>query len=280
MSPTEEDPHGGAPGPDEGAAFDPALEAAARSLEAGDPELALTEASRSRATGPRALLEVRAYLDLGMLDAARGRLEAAAGALGPDDLEVVELEGEVALESWDLDGARRAFEAVAEVDLDPWTCERLALLADHRGAHAEAHRLLEEARRLDPGRPAPVRVPAARFDAIVEAALETLAPPFAERVRHVRVVREPVPFRELVDPREPGATPPDILGLFVGPTIHDLAEDFPAQLPPSIYLFQRNLERMARDEEHLAEEIRVTLFHEIGHLLGLDEDGVAELGLA
>jgi len=99
-------------------------------------------------------------------------------------------------------------------------------------------------------------------------------------VRRVRVVREPVPFRELVDPRDPSATPPDILGLFVGPTIHDLAEDFPAQLPPSIYLFQRNLERMARDEEHLTEEIRVTLFHEIGHLLGLDEDGVAELGLA
>ena len=74
--------------------------------------------------------------------------------------------------------------------------------------------------------------------------------------------------------------PDDRLGLFVGPTIHDLAEDFPAQLPPSIYLFQRNLERMARDEEHLAEEIRITLFHEIGHLLGLDESGVAELGLA
>jgi predicted Zn-dependent protease with MMP-like domain len=118
------------------------------------------------------------------------------------------------------------------------------------------------------------------FDRIVEDALASLAPPFAERVRAIRVVREPVPFRELVDPRDPSSTPPDILGLFVGPTIHDLAEDFPAQLPPSIYLFQRNLERMARDEEHLAEEIRVTLFHEIGHLLGLDEDGVAALGLA
>ena len=47
-----------------------------------------------------------------------------------------------------------------------------------------------------------------------------------------------------------------------------------------IYLFKRNLERMARDEAHLAEEIRITLFHEIGHLLGLDEDEVASMGLA
>ena len=37
---------------------------------------------------------------------------------------------------------------------------------------------------------------------------------------------------------------------------------------------------MARDEAHLAEEIRITLFHEIGHLLGLDEDEVASMGLA
>ncbi len=260
--------------------LDEALQQAAASLQAGDPELALTQASRSGLEGPRALLEVRAYLDLGMLEPARTRLGAAASALGDDDLEVVELRGEVALESWDLGEAGAAFQAIAAVERDPWICERLALLADHTGDHDHAHALMVEAAELDPDRPAPVRITAPMFDRIVEDALASLAPPFAERVRAIRVVREPVPFRELVDPRDPSSTPPDILGLFVGPTIHDLAEDFPAQLPPSIYLFQRNLERMARDEEHLAEEIRVTLFHEIGHLLGLDEDGVAELGLA
>jgi len=263
---------------DEG--LDPALAEATASLEAGDPELALTQASRSGLEGPRALLEVRAYLDLGMLEPARTRLDAARSSLGEDDLEVVELRGEVALESWDLAGAAAAFDAIFAVEPDPWICERLALLADHTGDHDRAHALMVEAAELDPDRPAPVRVTASSFDRIVEDALGSLAPAFAERVSAIRVVREPVPFRELVDPRDPSSTPPDILGLFVGPTIHDLAEDFPAQLPPSIYLFQRNLERMARDGEHLAEEIRVTLFHEIGHLLGLDEDGVAALGLA
>ena len=51
-------------------------------------------------------------------------------------------------------------------------------------------------------------------------------------------------------------------------------EDASAELPPTIYLFQRNLERYAADRDHLREEIRTTLFHELGHLLGLDEDEV------
>ena len=46
-----------------------------------------------------------------------------------------------------------------------------------------------------------------------------------------------------------------------------------------IYLYQRNLERSVRDEAELREEIRVTLYHEIGHLLGFDEHGVEDLGL-
>jgi predicted Zn-dependent protease with MMP-like domain len=52
-----------------------------------------------------------------------------------------------------------------------------------------------------------------------------------------------------------------------------------SQLPPSIVLFQRNLERFVRSRAELAEEIRVTLVHEVGHYLGLDEDELYERGL-
>jgi predicted Zn-dependent protease with MMP-like domain len=50
--------------------------------------------------------------------------------------------------------------------------------------------------------------------------------------------------------------------------------------PGLIYLFRRNLLRMCRDREELAREIRTTVLHEVAHLLGLDEDGVGEWGLA
>jgi predicted Zn-dependent protease with MMP-like domain len=52
-----------------------------------------------------------------------------------------------------------------------------------------------------------------------------------------------------------------------------------SHFPSSIALFQRNLERFARDREELLEEIRITLLHEVGHFLGLDEDRLRDLGL-
>ena len=79
----------------------------------------------------------------------------------------------------------------------------------------------------------------------------------------------------------PGAeneTPPDLLGLFLGVSLLERSGEHP-ELPPSIHLYQRNLERAAVDEEELKEQIRITLYHELGHYLGFDEDGVAELGL-
>jgi predicted Zn-dependent protease with MMP-like domain len=52
-----------------------------------------------------------------------------------------------------------------------------------------------------------------------------------------------------------------------------------SHFPSSIALFQRNLERHVRDEAELREEIEVTLLHEVGHFLGLDEDDLRERGL-
>ena len=44
-------------------------------------------------------------------------------------------------------------------------------------------------------------------------------------------------------------------------------------------LFRSNLMRMAHDREAMQEELRVTLLHEIGHFLGLDEEDLERRGL-
>jgi len=44
-------------------------------------------------------------------------------------------------------------------------------------------------------------------------------------------------------------------------------------------LYQKNLEHVAGDREELVEQIGVTLVHEVGHFLGLDEDALWERGL-
>ena len=146
--------------------------------------------------------------------------------------------------------------------------------------YARADELLAEAARLDPeGCPLPTRLSPDEFQAVVQEAAQELPPAYRAQLELARVITEPMPFAGLVLPEDPGATPADLLGLFVGPTIHDLAEDASATLPPTVYLFQRNLERRARDATELRGEIHVTLFHELGHLLGLDEEEVDALGL-
>jgi predicted Zn-dependent protease with MMP-like domain len=44
-------------------------------------------------------------------------------------------------------------------------------------------------------------------------------------------------------------------------------------------LYQRNLERFARSRPELIEQIGVTLIHEVGHFLGLDEEELYARGL-
>ena len=54
----------------------------------------------------------------------------------------------------------------------------------------------------------------------------------------------------------------------------------PGEPPTCIRLFTRNLERVCADRAELAVELQVTLYHELGHALGLDEAGVDAIGLA
>lgn len=72
----------------------------------------------------------------------------------------------------------------------------------------------------------------------------------------------------------------DLLGLFEG---QSHAEALHAAEPgdlPRIRLFLDNLWDYAdRDRATFREEVRVTLLHELGHYLGLDEDQVEALGL-
>jgi predicted Zn-dependent protease with MMP-like domain len=43
-------------------------------------------------------------------------------------------------------------------------------------------------------------------------------------------------------------------------------------------LYRRPLEEAFPDPRDLRREIRITVFHEVGHFFGLDEDRIRELG--
>ncbi len=71
----------------------------------------------------------------------------------------------------------------------------------------------------------------------------------------------------------------DTLGLFAGDSLAD-AGSSSSVLPPQIILYLENLwEAAEMDEAIFREEVRVTWLHELGHYLGLDEDGLIDRGL-
>lgn len=72
---------------------------------------------------------------------------------------------------------------------------------------------------------------------------------------------------------------PRLLGLFDGPTFAQWESIDTPQSTPHVYLFQRNLERLCPDQRLMAEQVRVTVHHEIGHFLGLDELDLINRGL-
>ena len=69
----------------------------------------------------------------------------------------------------------------------------------------------------------------------------------------------------------------DTLGLFVG---GDFGNEPDVPIPAQIILFLENIWEMVEgNEEEFCNEVRVTLIHELGHYLGLDEDELEERGL-
>lgn len=152
----------------------------------------------------------------------------------------------------------------------------LSLIAERRGEDAAAAAWLERAIALAPERyHAPFRIERDELEQAMHDLFVGLPAPVREALAQVPILIEDLPSDALLGgPDEP--LTPDLLGLFTGAS---MAEDsvFGQPLEPvAIRLFRRNLERIATCREELLEEARVTLLHEIGHYLGLDEQDLEE----
>ncbi|GEJ56433.1 metallopeptidase family protein [Anaeromyxobacter diazotrophicus] len=214
----------------------------------------------------------------GALAAARAGLRAGA----PDDVaaDLALAEGLALLDLCRFAEARSALEALARDYDDPAAEHALGLLAERRGERREAERRFARARKLAPGDyPPPAVLTPAAFDAAVEAALAELPEPVRRWLENVAIAVEDLPQDDDLLGEDP-PHPPTILGIFRGAPLGEKASMDPwSHFPSSVVLYQKNLERYARTREELVEEIRVTLLHEVGHFLGLDEEELEELGL-
>jgi predicted Zn-dependent protease with MMP-like domain len=81
----------------------------------------------------------------------------------------------------------------------------------------------------------------------------------------------------VVEDQRPGK--PHLLGLYEGVPLTE-RRHYSGVLPDRITLFRLPLCRHAVGLEDLVREIRVTVLHEFGHHVGIDEDRLHELGWA
>ncbi|MEM6995902.1 MAG: metallopeptidase family protein [Myxococcota bacterium] len=230
--------------------------------------------------------EARGHLDAGAVEPA-GRVLAEAVAMAGADPAVRAVQGHVALAAGDDAGARAHFEAAIERP-DALTAEQaadahyaLGCVHERAGHFSATVSAFLTVRRLDAaidrqqgvGNPADLEF----IDATAQEVLGRLPDDLAARLAHVPIALEPRPGAGVVaegfDPRA--------LGMFEGAEEGQAgASEVWVRRPTRIVLFTSNLLADAASDAELAEQIEVTLLHEIGHFFGLDEDGVAALGLA
>lgn len=106
-----------------------------------------------------------------------------------------------------------------------------------------------------------------RFDQLVDEALDALPPALLDGLDNVVIVVEDEP--------EDGS---ETLGWYEGTALTERDTHYAGLLPDRVVLFKGPLTRMCDDENHLLEELYVTLLHELGHYHGIDEERLHELG--
>jgi predicted Zn-dependent protease with MMP-like domain len=252
-------------------------------LADGDRERARAEADELLRQRPRhpdlLILDAAVALEEGHPDRA---LEALQGAQrSADPALLFHLRAAANFELVQLDAARDDAERALAVRNDaPETHDLLARTLELLGNDQRADEHFELAHELDPeAHPLPLDVDDDEFDRLVEQSLEELPAEVRRHLDEIPVMVEALPQPRILCAERPPLAP-DILGLFVGRHLMDRTHDQLPDAPGAIYLFRRNLLRACADREELAKEIRITVQHEVGHLLGLDEDDLERWGLA
>lgn len=223
------------------------------------------------------LLQVEALLALGREEEARAALAELPPVALPESSFHLRA-GRAFLDLGELDEAERHYRKA--IELDPKSGDAyhgLGLVLEERG---DARGMIEaflKVRELDLAeKPVPWALSQEKFEEIAEAALAELPPRARQLLENVPIVASDYPSVEVIsegwDPR--------ILGFFSGipwPEKSNVAGAQPHL--DAVFLYKRNIERMSRNEEEVAREIRVTLLHETGHFFGLSDEELEEMGL-
>ncbi len=188
-------------------------------------------------------------------------------------------EGQLLFELGRFEEARSQLER--SMALDPESAHAIyhfALVAERLGESDAAAGAFATADALEPENyPQPTEVDMETFERSAAEALENLPRSIREYVENVPLLIEDFPAEDLIRGEN---VSPQILGIFIGIPRTEAGVTEPTEDMDRVILFKKNLEKVCRDRSDLIEQIQVTVKHEIGHYLGLDEEDLERLGLA
>ena len=114
----------------------------------------------------------------------------------------------------------------------------------------------------------PVHLSENEFDDLVSDALDRIPAPLAALMDNVVVLVEDEP-----PPEEAG-----ILGLYVGTPLTERDSNYTFRPPDQVFVYRGPLLRMCADADELADEVAITVVHEIAHHFGIDDEQLHDWG--
>jgi len=177
-------------------------------------------------------------------------------------------------------GSRHARQAIALAPEDGRAWYALACNLERAGSLIAADQAFRRAAGCDhEPHPAPFRVAWRHFETAVARAAEDLPEQLQSALGEIELVLSDYPGGEVADQERTY----EMLGLFSGTTKAEGAAAGAAggdlEIPPRIHLYRRAHEHIAPSTDEFAREVRRTLYHELGHYLGFDEDDMQRFGL-
>ena len=105
-----------------------------------------------------------------------------------------------------------------------------------------------------------------RFEEMVTSALDGLPENFGRLMQNIAVTVE----------HRPG--PPGLLGLYRGVPLTERTTNYSGVLPDHITIYRLAICAICNTEQEVADEVRRTVIHEVGHYFGIDDKRLSELG--
>ena len=105
-----------------------------------------------------------------------------------------------------------------------------------------------------------------RFEEMVARALDGLPADLGKMMRNVAVTVEP------------GPGPRGLLGLYQGVPLTSRGPYYAGALPDRITIYQQAICAICDTEEQVADQVRRTVIHEVGHHFGISDERLRELG--